>query len=138
MWRCCGRRLPGTPGVRYVNLRIARGEALSTFGRIIADARKALGMSQKELAGRTRKGGGDSISPQYFNDIEHDRRNLPSEFIIEQLAGHLGHSKEHLIAAAGLWPADLEKSCPSPIRSRSRRPSLPFARCSRTSHESGV
>ena len=61
--------------MRYVNPRIAKGEALSTFGRIIADARKALGMSQKELAGRTRKGGGDSISPQYLNVIEHDRRN---------------------------------------------------------------
>ena len=62
---------------------------LSTFGRIIADARKALGMSQKELAARTRKEGGGAISPQYLNDIEHDRRNPPSEYIIEQLAGHL-------------------------------------------------
>lgn len=75
---------------------------MSTFGRIIADARKAVGMSQKDLAARTRKEGGGSISPQYLNDIEHDRRNPPSEFIIEQIAGHLGLSKEHLIAAAGL------------------------------------
>ena len=85
---------------------------LSTFGRIIADARKALGMSQKELAARTRKEGGGAISPQYLNDIEHDRRNPPSEYIIEQLTGHLGLSKEHLIAAAGLWPTDLREKLP--------------------------
>ena len=85
---------------------------LSTFGRIIADARKALGMSQKELAASTRKAGGGAISPQYLNDIEHDRRNPPSEYIIEQLAGHLGLSKEHLIAAAGLWPTDLREKLP--------------------------
>ena len=85
---------------------------MSTFGRIIADARKALGMSQKDLAARTHKDGGGSISPQYLNDIEHDRRNPPAEFIIEQLAGHLGLSKEHLIAAAGLWPTDLREELP--------------------------
>ena len=85
---------------------------MSTFGRIIADARKALGMSQKELAARTCKEGGDSISPQYLNDIEHDRRNPPSEFIIEQLAEHLRLSKDHMIAAAGLWPTDLREKLP--------------------------
>ena len=85
---------------------------LSTFGQIIADARKALGMSQKELAARTRKEGGGAISPQYLNDIEHDRRNPPSEYIIEQFAGHLGLSKEPLIAAAGLWPTDLREKLP--------------------------
>ena len=94
-------------------IRGSPGEArLSTFGRIIADARKALGMSQKDLAARTCKEGGDAISPQYLNDIEHNRRNPPSEFIIGQLASHLGLSKEHLIAAAGLWPTDLREKLP--------------------------
>ena len=37
---------------------------------------------------------------------------VPSECIIEQLAGHLGLSKEHLIAAAGLWPTDLREKLP--------------------------
>ena len=97
----------------YVTLIRGSGEGrLSTFGRIIADARKALGMSQKDLAARTCKEGGDAISPQYLNDIEHDRRNPPSEFIIGQLATHLGLSKEHLTAAAGLWPSDLREELP--------------------------
>ena len=55
-----------------------------------------------------RKEDGSAISPQYLNDIEHDRRNPPSEFLIDQFARHLRLSKDHLIAAAGLWPTDLK------------------------------
>ena len=80
---------------------------MKTFGQIIADARKSIGLSQKDLAARTHKEDGKPISPQYLNDIEHDRRDPPSKFIIERLAKNLRLSKEHLIAAAGLWPPDL-------------------------------
>ena len=82
---------------------------MKTFGQIIAEARKALGLSQKDLAAKIRKEDGEAISPQYLNDIEHDRRNPPSEFIIEQLAKHLKLSKEPLIAAAGMWPTDIRQ-----------------------------
>jgi transcriptional regulator with XRE-family HTH domain len=82
---------------------------LKTFGRIIAEARKALGISQKDLAAKIRKEDGEQISAQYLNDIEHDRRNPPSEFMIEQFARHLKLSKEHLIAAAGMWPTDIRE-----------------------------
>ena len=82
---------------------------MKTFGQIIAEARKALGLSQKDLAAKVLKEDGEPISPQYLNDIEHDRRNPPSEFIIEQFAKHLKLSKEPLIAAAGMWPADIQQ-----------------------------
>jgi transcriptional regulator with XRE-family HTH domain len=82
---------------------------VKTFGQIIADARKALGISQKDLAAKILKEDGTAISPQYLNDIEHDRRDPPSEFFIEQFAKHLKLSKEHLIAAAGMWPADIRE-----------------------------
>lgn len=82
---------------------------MKTFGQIIAEARKALGLSQKDLAAKVRKEDGEPISPQYLNDIEHDRRNPPSEFIIEQLAKHLKLRPEPLIAAAGMWPEDLRE-----------------------------
>ena len=82
---------------------------MKTFGQIIAEARKALGISQKDLAAKIRKEDGEAISPQYLNDIEHDRRDPPSEFIIEQFAKHLKLSKEPLIAAAGMWPADIRE-----------------------------
>lgn len=80
---------------------------MKTFGRIIAEARKGLGISQKDLAAKTRKEDGTPISPQYLNDIEHDRRDPPGEYIIEQLAKILKLSKEYLTAAAGRWPPDL-------------------------------
>ena len=80
---------------------------MKTFGRIIAEGRKALGISQKDLAAKTHKEDGQPISPQYLNDIEHDRRDPPGGFILDQLAKNLKLSKEYLTAAAGKWPADL-------------------------------
>ncbi len=82
---------------------------MKTFGQVIADARKALGISQKDFAAQILKEDGAAISPQYLNDIEHDRRDPPSEFFIDQFAMHLKLSREHLIAAAGLWPADIRE-----------------------------
>ncbi len=57
-----------------------------TFGRLIAEARKQMNLSQKELAAKILKEDGEAISPQYLNDIEHDRRNAPSEFLLQQFA----------------------------------------------------
>jgi transcriptional regulator with XRE-family HTH domain len=78
-----------------------------TFGEIVAKARKTLGISQKDLAGRIRKEDGEPISAQYLNDIEHDRRDPPSPFFIEQFARHLKLLTEPLMAAAGRYPADI-------------------------------
>lgn len=80
-----------------------------TFGQIISEARKKLGFSQKELAARIKKEDGEQISPQYLNDIERDRRNPPSEFLISQFARELKLSKEYLLAAAGSLPDDLKE-----------------------------
>ena len=101
--------LDGIWPILYANQRIIidGGCDLKTFGQIIAEARKALGISQKDLAGKTLKQDGTPISPQYLNDIEHDRRDPPAKFIIDQLARTLKLSKEYLTAAAGQWPPDL-------------------------------
>ena len=80
---------------------------METFGRIIAAARKAADVSQKHLAAKIVKEDGEPISPQYLNDIEHDRRNPPSEEIIEQFSKLLKLSKDYLIAAAGMLPEDV-------------------------------
>jgi len=80
-----------------------------TFGKIIADARKKAGLSQKDLAAKIKKEDGEQISPQYLNDIEHDRRNPPSEFLITQFAKELKLSKEYLILTAGTLPQDIQK-----------------------------
>ena len=53
---------------------------MKTFGTIISEARRAAGLSQKELAAKVKKEDGQPISAQYLNDIEHDRRNPPRSF----------------------------------------------------------
>jgi len=57
-----------------------------TFGERISEARKRANLSQKELANRIKKEDGNPISPQYLNDLERDRRNPPSEDMLEQFA----------------------------------------------------
>ncbi len=44
-----------------------------TFGRTIADARKKANLSLRELADQIKKEDGSPISPQYLNDIEHQK-----------------------------------------------------------------
>lgn len=78
-----------------------------TFGQIIAEARKKAGISQKELAERILKEDGEPISPQYLNDIERDRRNPPSEFLIARFAKELKLSKNYLMLAAGTLPKEV-------------------------------
>jgi len=79
-----------------------------TFGQVIAQKRKEAELSQKELALKIKKEDGSPISPQYLNDIEHDRRNPPSSFLIEQLAKILDVKKEYLYYLAGDLPDDLK------------------------------
>ena len=78
-----------------------------TFGQVIAEGRKRLGISQKTLAANIKKEDGEAISPQYLNDIERDRRNPPSEYLIAQFAKELQLSKDYLLLAAGTIPKDI-------------------------------
>ncbi len=82
---------------------------MKTFGEIISEARKAKGLSQKELASKIHKEDGQPISAQYLNDVEHNRRNPPSEFLIGQIAVLLDLDKDVLCLAAGTIPQDLKK-----------------------------
>jgi transcriptional regulator with XRE-family HTH domain len=82
---------------------------MKTFGTIIAEARRTAGLNQKEVAAKIKKEDGQPISAQYLNDIEHDRRNPPSEFLIAQFAALLKLDKDVLILAAGMIPQDLQK-----------------------------
>lgn len=77
------------------------------LGAMIIDARKNNALSQKDLASRIKKEDGAPISAQYLNDIERDRRNPPSDYILQQLADVLGLSKEHLFFLVGRYPSDI-------------------------------
>ncbi len=79
-----------------------------SFGKTIAEARKKRGLSQKDLAALLKKEDGSPISPQYLNDIEHERRNPPSGDLLSQLAKVLDLSEEQLHFLAGQWPRDIQ------------------------------
>ncbi|MCU9849267.1 helix-turn-helix domain-containing protein [Defluviimonas sp. WL0024] len=86
-----------------------------TFGQAISKARKAIGFSQKELAARVMKEeAGGSISPQYLNDIEHDRRSPSSGHLIRQFSGILNIPQDYLFALAGRLPDDLRPNTTDP------------------------
>ena len=78
-----------------------------TFGQVITQARKDKELSQKQVAAGTLKEDGKPISPQYLNDIEHDRRNPPGEPIVRQLADALDLDLDYLLFLAGRFRSDL-------------------------------
>ena len=81
-----------------------------TFGQIIAEARKKLNLSQKELAAQIKKEDGQPISAPYLNDIEHDRRSPSSDLLIQQFATILDIPTDVLYYWAGLLPADIRSA----------------------------
>ena len=81
-----------------------------TFGKTISEARKRAGLSQRELAALVTKEDGRPISPQYLNDIERDRRNPPSDHLIEQFAELVGVPRDVLYHQAGEVPKDLRET----------------------------
>ena len=85
-----------------------------SFGRILIDARRDAGLSQRELASRIIKEDGEPISPQYLNDLERDRRNPPNRHLLKQLATVLNLPEEYLDFVAGQLPDDLRAGSYAP------------------------
>jgi len=93
---------------------------MSSFGSAIASARKNKGWSQKELAAKIVKEEDQaSITPQYLNDIEHDRRSPTSSHLVKQFARVLDIDPEVLFAVIGMLPEKerklVSKSTPDAI-----------------------
>ena len=86
----------------------------SSFGRAIASARKQLQISQKDLASKILKEDGEPITPQYLNDIEHDKRTPSSDHLVQQFATVLGLNADILYWLAGRVPGDIVKAGVSP------------------------
>lgn len=84
----------------------------TSFGSVIASARKDQKLSQKELAEKIVKEDGQSITPQYLNDIEHNRRSPSSDYLVKQLAKVLKHpdvTVDLLTALAGVLTEEDQK-----------------------------
>ena len=78
---------------------------MSSFGSAVASARKIKGWSQKELAAKIiKEEDGTAITPQYLNDIEHNRRSPSSNHLVNQFARVLNIDAEVLFAIIGMLP----------------------------------
>ncbi|MEZ4271052.1 MAG: helix-turn-helix transcriptional regulator [Myxococcota bacterium] len=91
----------------------------TTFGKAISDARKAKQWSLKDLAAKVKREDEGTISPQYLNDIEHDRRSPSSDWLVKQFAKALGLDTDWLYYLAGRFPEDVRKKKLSPDDVRS-------------------
>ncbi len=78
-----------------------------TFAEMISTARKRAGLSQRELMVHIKKEDGTPISPQYLNDLEHERRNPPGPHMLKQFAKVLDIDYDELFFAANQYPEDL-------------------------------
>jgi transcriptional regulator with XRE-family HTH domain len=92
---------------------------MSSFGRAIASARKNKGLSQKELAAKIIKEDGEAITPQYLNDIEHDRRSPSSDHLVKQFGRVLDLNVTTLYGVIGMLPEQdrklVQKSTPEQV-----------------------
>lgn len=77
-----------------------------SLGGVIRTARLKMKMMQKDLAAKVKKEDGSPVTPQYINDLEHDRRR-PSELVAGELARALGLPPDYLIALSGSVPAQI-------------------------------
>lgn len=80
-----------------------------SLGDTIAESRKEQGITLKDLAGSIQKEDGKPITPQYLNDIEHDRRTPTSPEFIDQVARALNLEPELLYYQSGTLPPQLVK-----------------------------
>ena len=78
---------------------------MATFGQVIADKRRELQMTQRELANKVKNEDGRAISGAYLNDIEHDRRS-PAPVLVKQFARVLELDEDYLAYLAGRFPHD--------------------------------
>ena len=83
------------------------GDDATTFGRAVGQFRKERGWSLIHLASQIVRENGKTISPQYLNDIEHDRRRPSSDHMIRQFADILGVDVDWLYYLTNQYPADL-------------------------------
>lgn len=84
---------------------------IRSFGKRISSARKQEKMTQRALAALVR------ISPQYLNDIEHGRRNPPSNKVLERMAATLRMPLFFLQLLAGRLPdcMDISRYTPKTV-----------------------
>lgn len=68
-----------------------------SFGQYLAMKRREVPLTLKEMAALVIKEDGEPISFQYLSELENDRRNPPSDHLIEEFARVLGMESPHML-----------------------------------------
>lgn len=82
----------------------------TTFGQVIAERRKELGLTLREATSLFTKEDGEPISHQYLSDLENDRRSPPSDHLIEAIAKAYNLSATYLYLKARRLPPNFSSA----------------------------
>ena len=89
------------------------GARTKTLGELLAERRKELGISQKEMATLIKNRDGKPITSAYLNYLEHDRGEPPG-YLLDQFAEILRISRDVLYFWTRRMPPDIEPGEASP------------------------
>jgi transcriptional regulator with XRE-family HTH domain len=80
---------------------------MKTLGQFLIERRKALGLSQKEMAALMNNRDGQPLSTTYLNYLEHDRGEPPN-YLLDQFADLLHVERDVLYFWTRRMPPDIE------------------------------
>jgi transcriptional regulator with XRE-family HTH domain len=80
---------------------------MKTLGQYLIERRKALGLSQKEMAALIKNRDGQRLSATYLNYLEHDRGEPPN-YLLDQFAEVLRIERDVLYFWTRRLPPDIE------------------------------
>jgi transcriptional regulator with XRE-family HTH domain len=89
------------------------GAQAKTLGDLLAERRKELGISQKEMAGLIKNRDGKPITSAYLNYLEHNRGE-PPDYLLDQLAEILRIERDVLYFWTRRMPPDIQPGEASP------------------------
>ena len=89
------------------------GARTKTLGELLAERRKELGISQKEMAALIKNRDGKPITSAYLNYLEHDRGEPPG-YLLDQFAEILRMERDVLYFWTRRMPPDIEPGAASP------------------------
>jgi transcriptional regulator with XRE-family HTH domain len=79
---------------------------MKTLGQVLIERRKALGLSQKEMAALIKNRDGKTLSATYLNYLEHDR-GKPPDYLLDQFAAVLKVERDVFYFWAQRMPPDI-------------------------------
>jgi transcriptional regulator with XRE-family HTH domain len=89
------------------------GAQSKTLGDLLAERRKELGISQKEMAELIKNRDGKPITPAYLNYLEHNRGE-PPDYLLDQFAEVLRVERDVLYFWTHRMPPDIQPGQASP------------------------